>query len=195
MKLDSLNSGAAIALLGYFAANSGGLAINAASAATFKTVATINYSLDGVLYSKAAFAAQAFPASTYAVKQGYSTFFVVTLDAAGNVGVAQGAPFALETDSADGLTKSRGYRVLPSNLPGGASTIEKTGALVANNSKFIPDIPAGQVPIGIIKVVATGADFVPGTTALDAAGITATYFNITRLLETNPATIGKETGR
>lgn len=181
MKLDHLNSAAAIALAGTFAANSGGLAINAASAATFKTVATINYSVDGVLYSKAAFTAQAFPATTYAIKQGYTAFFVVTLDAAGNVGVVQGVPFALETDQSDGLTKSRGYRVLPSNLPGGASVIEKTGALVANNSEFLPDVASGVVPIGIIKIAATGADFVPGTTALDAAGITATYFNITRL--------------
>ena len=95
--------------------------------------------------------------------------------------MVQGVPFALETDQSDGLTKSRGYRVLPSNLPGGASVIEKTGALVANNSEFLPDVASGAVPVGIIKVVATGADFIPGTTALDAAGITATYFNITRL--------------
>jgi len=179
-RLDDLNH-AAIRALASCALNSGALAINAASAATFKTTATINYTVDGVFYSKAAFTAQAFPATAYTVKQGYSTFFLVYLDAAGAVGVAQGVPFAPETDPADGLTKSRAYRVLPSNLPGGASTIEKGGYLRSHNSPLIPDVPDGCAPIGVIKIVATGADFVPGTTALDAAGITATYINISRI--------------
>lgn len=176
-RLSDLNSAAGRAL-GNCSFNSGGLAINAASAATFKTTATINYAIDGVFYSKAAFTAQAFPATTYTVKQGYSTFFLVYLDAAGNVGVAQGVPFAPETDPADGVTKSRGYRVVPSNLPGAASTIEKGGFLRLHNSPLIPDLPDGAAPVGVIKVVATSADFVPGTTALDAAGITATYYNL-----------------
>ena len=114
-------------------------------------------------------------------RSGYSTFFLVYLDAAGAVGVAQGVPFAPETDPADGVTKSRAYRVLPSNLPGGASTIEKGGYLRLQNSPLIPDLPDGCAPVGVIKVAATGADFVPGTTALDAAGITATYFNLSSI--------------
>ena len=179
-RLDDLNH-AAIRALGNRSLNSAALAINAASAATFKTTATLNYTIDGVFYSKAAFTAQAFPATTYTVKQGYSTFFLVYLDAAGAVGVAQGVPFAPETDPADGLTKSRAYRVLPSNLPGGASTIEKGGYLRSHNSPLIPDLPDGCAPVGVIKVVATGADFVPGTTALDAAGITAAYFNLSSI--------------
>ena len=88
-RLDELNH-AAIRDLGTCSLNSGALAINAAGAATFKTTATINYKIDGVFYSKAAFAAQAFPATTYTVKQGYSTFFLVYLDSVGAVGVAQG---------------------------------------------------------------------------------------------------------
>ena len=179
-RLDDINSAAGRAL-GTCAFNSGGLAINAASAATFKTTATINYAIDGVFYSKAAFSAQAFPATTYTVKQGYSTMFLVYVDASGSVGVAQGVPFAQETDPADGVTKNRAYRVLPSNLPGGASTIEKGGYLRLQNSPLIPDLPDGCAPVGVIKVVATGADFVPGTTALDAAGITATYFNLSSI--------------
>ena len=179
-RLDELNH-AAIRDLGTCSLNSGALAINAAGAATFKTTATINYKIDGVFYSKAAFAAQAFPATTYTVKQGYSTFFLVYLDSAGAVGVAQGVPFAPETDPADGLTKSRAYRVLPSNLPGGASTIEKGGYLRAQNSPLIPDLPAGCAPVGVIKVVANSVDFVPGTTLLDAAGIAVTYINLSNI--------------
>ena len=63
-RLDDLNH-AAIRALGNRSLNSAALAINAASAATFKTTATLNYTIDGVFYSKAAFTAQAFPATTY----------------------------------------------------------------------------------------------------------------------------------
>ena len=179
-RLDDLSS-AAVRSLGTCSLNSAGLAINAGGAATFKTTATLNYTIDGVFYSKAASAAQAFPATTYTVKQGYSTMFLIYVSAAGTIGVSQGNPFAQETDPADGVTKNRGYRVIPSNLPGGASTIEKGGYLRLQNSPLIPDLPDGCAPVGVIKVVATGADFVPGTTALDAAGITATYFNLSSI--------------
>ena len=176
-RLDDINSAAGRAL-GTCSLNSAGLAINAGGAATFKTTATLNYAIDGVFYSKAAFTAQAFPATTYTVKQGYAAFFLVYVNAAGTVGVAQGVPFAQETDPADGVTKNRAYRVVPSNLPGGASTIEKGGYLRLHNSPLIPDLPAGCAPVGVIKVTANSADFVPGTTALDNAGLTVTYTNL-----------------
>ena len=179
-RLDDLNH-AAIRALGSRSLNSAALAINAAGAATFKTTATINYAIDGVFYSKAAFSAQAFPATTYTVKQGYSTMFLVYVDASGSVGVAQGVPFAQETDPADGVTKNRAYRVLPSNLPGGASTIEKGGYLRLQNSPLIPDLPDGCAPVGVIKVVTGAATFTPATTALDAANVTATYFDVSTL--------------
>ena len=176
-RLDDLSS-AAVRSLGTCSLNSAGLAINAGGAATFKTTATLNYTIDGVFYSKAASAAQAFPATTYTVKQGYAAMFLVYVNAAGTIGVSQGNPFAQETDPADGVTKNRGYRVIPSNLPGGASTIEKGGYLRIQNSPLIPDLPSGCAPIGVIKVTANSVDFVPGTTALDNAGLTVTYSNL-----------------
>ncbi len=49
----------------------------------------------------------------------------------------------------------------------------------------IPDEPAGYTAIGAIKVVtAAETTFTPGTTLLDAAGITATYFDVAVLPET-----------
>ena len=116
------------------ALNSGALAINAATAATFKTTATINYTVDGVFYSKAAFSAQAFPATTYTVKQGYSTFFLVYLDAAGTVGVAQAFRSPRDRPGRRHHQEPRLPRPCSSNLPGGASTIEKGGYLRLRNS-------------------------------------------------------------
>ena len=42
-----------------------------------------------------------------------------------------------------------------------------------------PNVPTGYAPFGGIKVVnASGADFTIGTTALDASGITDTYYDL-----------------
>ena len=43
-------------------------------------------------------------------------------------------------------------------------------------------MPEGYTPIGIIKIAPTvAATFDPGTTALDAANVNATYFNVSTL--------------
>lgn len=43
----------------------------------------------------------------------------------------------------------------------------------------IPDLPADSAPVGYVKVVnATGSNFQPGTTELDASGLTVTYVNL-----------------
>lgn len=125
-------------LVGNFCMTACTLAINAASAATFKTTGTTVYTVDGRFRTKAALAAQAFaPVSGFhtGLAIGQTGYYVVALDTAGTV-----------------------------------KTFEGIGAL--------PDVDNGYTPIGIIKVVAGSVAFVPGTTALDAAGLTVTYTDV-----------------
>lgn len=59
-------------------------------------------------------------------------------------------------------------------LIGGAIASTAGGALYPEPSAY-----AGYTPIGAVRVLcASGTGFVAGTTALSAAGITATYYNI-----------------
>lgn len=119
------------------------LAINAASAATFKTTSAYVYLVDGVFKAKTALAAQAFSTGHAAHAIGVTGYYVVGLDAAGAVTTTQGL-----------------------------------GAL--------PDVANGVCPVGIIKVVANSVAFVPGTTALDNAGLTVTYTDIAVLPSVAP---------
>ena len=45
----------------------------------------------------------------------------------------------------------------------------------------LPAIPSGSCPVGYIKVVTVAVTFTPGTTLLDAAGVTVTYTNLSQL--------------
>ena len=141
-KLSGVNYESLRELLGNICLTACTLAINAASAATFKTTGTTTYTVDGRFCTKAALVAQAFspiPGTVHAgVAIGQTGYYVVGLDAAGTV-----------------------------------RTFEGVGVL--------PDVADGFTPIGIIKVVATSAAFVPGTTALDAAGLTVTYTDVALL--------------
>ena len=78
-----------------------------------------------------------------------------------------------------------GYFVVTADGAGNIVTVQTvmpSGVSIAG----LNDIPTGTTPIGIIKVVNTAAagGFVPGTTALDGAGLTTTYFDVS-LLPTN----------
>lgn len=146
------------------------LAINAASAATIKTTGTTTYTVDGVIYQKAALSAQAItithdqfgrPVSAQPSLAAYvqpistTVYYVVMLDASGNVGVIQGG--------------YAGQTITVNNQP-----------YVSNGG--MPTMPDGYTPIGVIKVATNGSTtFTPATTALDAAGVTATYFNVSTL--------------
>lgn len=144
------------------------LAINAGSAATIKTTNAITFTVDGVLLTKAALSAQSMaithgafgdpvasgPAA-YVQPVLTTVFYVVALNAAGTVAIVQGC-FAGQN------------MVFPNDL---------SKVIVGNGA--IPDEPAGYTAIGVIKVALAGAaTFTPGTTALDAASVTATYFDI-----------------
>lgn len=48
-----------------------------------------------------------------------------------------------------------------------------------DNANWLPEIPANQAPIGALKIATDATHtFIPGTTGLNAAGITDTYFDL-----------------
>lgn len=145
------------------------LAINAGGAATIKTTGATAYSVDGVMYTKAALAAQSIvvthnlfggavtgngPAA-YIQPANTTAIYVVALDAAGNVAIVQG-----------------GYAGQQILLPQG----------VVQTAKFeAPVVPVGYAPIGYLKVALGATTFTAGTTLLDAANVTVTYVNVSAL--------------
>lgn len=145
------------------------LAINAASAATVKTTGAVIFSVDGVMYTKAALSAQSIaithdqfardvttqPSLAAYVQPASSTvYYVLGLNSAGTVCTVQG-----------------GYS--------GQSITVNGQAFVSDGS--MPVLPAGYAPIGVLKVVTGATTFTPATTALDAANVTVTYFNVSTL--------------
>jgi hypothetical protein len=137
-RLSDISNESSRDLAGYICLSACTLAINAGSAATFKTTGTTTYTNDGYFKTKTALAAQAFSAGHAGLAIGQTGYYVVGLDGSGTV-----------------------------------QTFEGIGGL--------PDIGNGFTPIGYIKVVATSAAFVPGTTALDNASLAFTFKDVSVL--------------
>jgi hypothetical protein len=158
------------------ALNSGALAAGT-NTGTIKTTVAINYVLDGRHLSKAitdniGIAVVGGPAIYQAAAGGVATFngaftggvtgstrlYLLSFDAAGNVGVVTGRV----VDGAE--------------LAAGRVSLE------------YPDCPNLMCPFGAMRVALTsGAAFVPGTTALNAAGVTTTFINLATV-PANPLT-------
>ena len=144
------------------------LAINAGGAATVKTTGATTYSVDGVLYSKAALSAQSIAVThdcfgnpvasgvaAYVQPTSTTVYYVISVNAAGTVAVSQGSYAGQTQTFANDLSK----------------IYTGTGAM--------PVEPAGYTAIGVIKVAPTSAaTFTPGTTLLDAANVNATYYDV-----------------
>lgn len=170
-RLSDIQAAAVRKVLGNRCHTKATLAINAGSAATVKTTGATIFSIDGVLYTKAALSAQSIavthrfdgsPVSVadpaYVQPAGVTAFYVVALNAAGTVAVVQGSYAGQVIRDGNDL------------------------ALVLTGTGDIPQEPAGYTAIGVIKVATAGAaTFTPGTTALDATNVTATYFDVSVL--------------
>ena len=170
-KLSDVTSSALLELLGNVNLSKGVLAINLAAAATIKSTGGYSYTVDGVLLAKAALAAQAITpthdafgnvAAGYVQPAGKTAYLTVSLNAAGVVSVAQGtyAGQTAGTDPAVGVGPA---------YNGGISFV---------GMGRVPDVPDNYTPIGVIKVVTGASAFTPGVTALDAAGVTVSYFDV-----------------
>jgi hypothetical protein len=164
-KLSDLTNKSISDLLGNMTLNKAVLAINAASAATVKTTSAITFTNNGVLLTKAALAAQSVVATHFmngkmAVTASQiqpissTAYYTLGLDGSGNVCVSQGS-------------------VVGQNLSQFQMGVSAVG------DGLVPDVPTGFTPFGVIKVVTNGATtFQIGTTALDAAGCTFTFFDV-----------------
>lgn len=147
-------------------------AMNAGGAATLKTTqspaSSLHTVINGVPKLKANLSAQALTAlaalqkpvtgrDTFYIQPVSTTvYYVIVVNGAGTVYVIQGT--------------YSGQNLLPYGLGLGDGSI--------------PDIAVGEsyAPIGAFKVVtASTATFTPGTTALDAAGVTTTYCSLNRI--------------
>lgn len=147
------------------------LAINAGGAATVKSTGAIVYTIGGVLYTIAALAAKAITVThradgsavttadpSYVQPAETTVTYVLAVDAAGSVAVVQGS------------------------YAGQSITYKADKSKVLTGTGGIPALPAGYCPIGAIKVkTAAATTFTPGTTALDAAGLTVTFTDLSQL--------------
>lgn len=140
------------------------LAINAGSAATVKSTGTISYSVAGVMYSVSALSAQAITAAgTYVQPVSTSVYYVATLDAAGTFRTRQ-------SDYAGRLKDA-------ATATGGIGNA--AGNMGVRGDGGYPDVPATECVIGMIKVTTDSSHtFTPATTALDAAGLTVTFYDL-----------------
>jgi hypothetical protein len=147
------------------------LASNGASGATVKTTVVpsggIVYSIDGQVYKKANLSAQALTALAalqnpvtgqdgfYTQPDGKTVYYLFVINAAGTVYCIQGT-YASQTFTAFRSAVGTGY---------------------------VPDIatPATYATIGVMKIVTSGGTFTPGTTNLDATGVTATFADLSTL--------------
>lgn len=177
--------------LGSRATSTGAFAIKAGSSPIPRNASAIAYVADGVFGS---LAATDFPltgdACNIRVPSGYTALFVLAINGAtGGVKAFQSNKFLSNTTKtvdmggrdANGLkvTESRYDVFLASKTIAGATVLANAFGDIEFMSQALPDLPAGHFPVGVVKVVnATGADFVPGTTALDAASTTVTYTNV-----------------
>ena len=157
------------------ALNSGALA-NGTNAGTVKTTATINFVLDGQFYSKAATDNLSIAYTGPTVYQAPTGVGSVN---GGFTGGSNGSTrlYLLCLNSSGTLSVVPGRIVDSAELTAGRAALE------------FPDTQVtGICPIGALRIAVTaGTTFVPGTTSLAAAGVTASYYNLADV-PSNPLT-------
>ena len=131
-----------------------GLAIHGANVENVQTVAAVDYSIAGVLYQLAITAE-------------------IDLSACDFITETAGA----DTVSAQAKNTDRAY-LLVLNAAGTVKVIQGTAVATAGTC-VVPGCPDGYAPLGVIKVAnGNSATFTLGTTGLDAAGVTDTYYDV-----------------
>ena len=171
-RISDISQLAILGLLGAYTTGKPVLAINLGGAATVKTTGAINATINGVALTRPALAAQSLvvthdstgaAATGYIQPAGVTTYYTLAVNAAGSVAVVQGF-FAGQRANQDPTV--------------GVGAASMSGVSFAGFG-LVPDVPAGFAPFGVIKVVTAGvATLTPNVTALDAANVTATYFDV-----------------
>lgn len=152
------------------------LAINLGGAATVKTTNALSYTIDGIYYTKAALAAQAITVThdkdgnpvggqnlpKYVQPINTTAYYLLCVNAAGTIAVVQGS-YAGQSQAYPDLQR------------------------ISTGTGDVPQEPVGYTAFGLIKVATNGvATFDPATTALDAAGLTVSYFDLEYVPTANP---------
>lgn len=147
---------------GTFCVSSAGLAIGDGAktgpAIVGKDSLGLTYAIDGILYYKD-------DAST-----------VIPLTAAAVQAVSTSCLYLIQIDSAGTVSSVKGTEVLTADVTAGSEVLEW------------PRPAAGKCPIGAVRIDCDSTHtFTAGTTALDATGITETYYNFATV-PVNPLT-------
>ncbi len=164
----SMNSGATWAL------NSGGLA-EGTNANTIKTVADINFVIDGRFYSKTTTDNIAISYSGPSVYQAPAGVGSLNGSFTGGVGGSTRL-YLICLSTAGAVSIVPGEIVPTADLAAGVNALE------------FPDAPAGVCPIGAMRIAVTqGTVFTPGSVDLSASGVTASFINLATV-PANPLT-------
>jgi len=123
------------------------------NAGTFQHTATLNFSVDGVIFTKGA-------TNNVALNQGAPVAHLT--QAAGTQCL-----YAIDIDSAGSYYVTQGKIETTANINAGAVKLQLPEQNIATRCRF-----------GIIRIVNATNPFISGTTALNATGVTATYFNV-----------------
>lgn len=146
------------------------------NANTIKTTTnTVAYAIDGVIYTKAPTDNIAFnvQGDNNVVPVNYKRHYLVGIDSAGTITSYAGTLFKNEV--VDGVTKYRGYREVK-DFTTLAVRYEALSALHDYTSNFLPPLPDGICPVGVVSVApVTAATFTAGSTDLGASNVTPTY--------------------
>lgn len=167
-RLSNIANASLVDVLANFNFTKAVLAINLAAAATVKTTLAISYTIGGVLLTKAALAAQSIAVThredaspvtagdpAYVQPAQQTVIYLLALNAAGTLAVIQGG------------------------FAGQVVRFSDNSSKVLTSVGGVPALPVGFAVIGALKVAtAPATTFTPGTTALDAAGVTVTYFDL-----------------
>lgn len=135
--------------------NSGALAIGS-TPAQIAIATAVNYSFRGVFYQRGTSASIAYPIEPGTGLVPTSPNAYVTLAA------GQACVFLVVVD------------------PANSSAVSAVQGPIVNAGDPcpVPAVPNAKVAIGAFKVVNVTNPFIPGTTALNAGGVTTTYFNL-----------------
>lgn len=153
-QLGDVKANPVLQLLGNRSYSKGILAVDGANAENVQTTNAVEYSINGIMYSKAA---------------------VAEIDLSGLTAIDENGVTVTDLTLAAGYTKA--YLLV---LNAGGDIRIVPGLPVANGGTCVPpSCPADHAPFGAVKVVnASSSAFTFGTTDTDAASITSTFYDL-----------------
>lgn len=179
-RLASITSGAVKAALALTTTSAHVFAATGGPTATVQTAGAIVGHFGGITKSRAALAAQSLApthdifgnanTSVYAQPANTTVYHILGVNVDGTVAVVQGT--------------YSGQNLVPPVTAGVGALANSGTSFVGDGS--IPSLPAGFAPFGLLKIATGATTFTPGTTNLNAASVTATFWDIGLIPEGRP---------